>query len=148
MKKELISRQFYNMGIAIILNILLFLFILINLINQPIDEVKAIENLYRLGSVIGITFAIWYIRWWFVTAKLFRPDKVSNLTEDSSPTGTKLNGDSRNALIFGIIIVFILLVSFIFVINENNREIVEDRVEPMESTTPAQDENTPSAAEY
>lgn len=103
MKFKQISRQFKNMGNSIILNVafvLIFSFIFSN-----VKSVEKLQNFYLFGSIIQVAFFLWYINWWFATAKLF-----SDLEQETS---TEVEKQRSQSFLIKVIVILVGLMILI-----------------------------------
>jgi hypothetical protein len=67
-----LKKQFEKMGIAIILNAVLvaiFYYLFTKFLQE--GDFKESKQVYNIAVVVELGFAIWYITWWFITAKYF-----------------------------------------------------------------------------
>ena len=103
MKFKQISRQFKNMGNSIILNVafvLIFSFLFSN--GKSSEE---LQNFYLFGSIIQVAFFLWYINWWFATAKLF-----SDLEEETDSGSEKQRSQSLLIKVIVILVGLLILI--------------------------------------
>ena len=103
MKFKQISRQFKNMGNSIILNVAFVLIFSFLFSNGKSSE--KIQNFYLFGSIIQVAFFLWYINWWFATAKLF-----SDLEEETDSGSEKQRSQSLLIKVIVILVGLLILI--------------------------------------
>ena len=103
MKFKQISRQFKNMGNSIILNVAFVLIFSFLFSNGKSSE--KIQNFYLFGSIIQVAFFLWYINWWFATAKLF-----SDFEEETDSGSEKQRSQSLLIKVIVILVGLLILI--------------------------------------
>ena len=117
-KNQEIQKQFYAMGYALILNVVIVIIVFIALYFLIQDNKSNPSNTIELvGLIVGIIqllFSFWYIEWFFVTGSIF--GKVETLQESNRPIESYLPDSHYKNRKLPLIFLFILiLIIFLYI---------------------------------